>query len=181
MTVPAEPTALVTNDAVVLGMLALILGAVFWASNLKSAGVQKFFSIIPALLLCYFLPSLLTTFGIVDPETSQLLLAADALITDYSSVMFDFSVTGKPMYFLVPDLDHYRGKLRGFYFDLAARAPGPLVRTQGDLVAALAEDGHEERYAARYAAWRAQFNTRDDGRAAERVVARILDQGYVTR
>ncbi|ALX66671.1 CDP-glycerol glycerophosphotransferase family protein [Microbacterium sp. XT11] len=114
------------------------------------------------------------------PETAQLLLAADALITDYSSVMFDFSVTGKPMYFLVPDLDHYRGTLRGFYFDLAARAPGPLVRTQEELVAALADPHHEAAYATRYAAWRAQFNGRDDGEAAQRVVERILDQGYVT-
>lgn len=115
------------------------------------------------------------------PETAQLLLAADALITDYSSVMFDFSVTGKPMYFLVPDLDHYRGQLRGFYFDLAERAPGPLVRTQDELVDALADADHEAVYAARYAAWRAQFNARDDGRAAERVVDRILDQGFVSR
>ncbi|WP_341957001.1 CDP-glycerol glycerophosphotransferase family protein [Microbacterium sp. LWH13-1.2] len=115
------------------------------------------------------------------PETSQLLLAADALITDYSSVMFDFSVTGKPMFFLVPDLDHYRGKLRGFYFDLETRAPGPLVHTQDELVAALADRGHESAFAERYAAWKAQFNARDDGHAAERVVARILDQGYVTR
>lgn len=115
------------------------------------------------------------------PETAQLLLAADALITDYSSVMFDFSVTGKPMYFLVPDLDHFRGQLRGFYFDLAARAPGPLVRTQEELVAALGDPGHEREFASRYAAWRAQFNRRDDGRAAERVVDRILDLGLVTR
>jgi CDP-glycerol glycerophosphotransferase len=115
------------------------------------------------------------------PETAQLLLAADALITDYSSVMFDYSVTGKPMYFLVPDIDHYRGTLRGFYFDLAQRAPGPLVSSQEELVAALADEGHVETYASRYAAWRAQFNTRDDGRAAERVVDRILDQGFVSR
>ncbi|WP_091231746.1 CDP-glycerol glycerophosphotransferase family protein [Microbacterium sp. 3J1] len=115
------------------------------------------------------------------PETAQLLLAADALITDYSSVMFDFSVTGKPMYFLVPDLAHYRGQLRGFYFDLASRAPGPLVDTQDELVAALADEGMQQAYAQRYAAWRAQFNARDDGHAAERVVARILDQGFVTR
>ncbi|KQZ24472.1 MULTISPECIES: CDP-glycerol glycerophosphotransferase family protein [unclassified Microbacterium] len=115
------------------------------------------------------------------PETSQLLLAADALITDYSSVMFDFSVTGKPMFFLVPDLDHYRGQLRGFYFDLESRAPGPLVRSQEELVAALADSTLAEAFAPRYAAWRAQFNARDDGHAAERVVARILDQGYVTR
>lgn len=115
------------------------------------------------------------------PETAQLLLAADALITDYSSVMFDFSVTGKPMFFLVPDLAHYRGQLRGFYFDLESRAPGPLVRTQEELVAALEDPDIEAAFAQRYAAWRAQFNTRDDGHAAERVVARILDQGFVTR
>jgi CDP-glycerol glycerophosphotransferase len=112
------------------------------------------------------------------PDTSLLLLVADALVTDYSSVMFDFSVTGKPMYFLVPDIEHYRGELRGFYFDLAAHAPGPMVRTQEELVAALAEDDTSA-YADRYARWRAKFNARDDGRAAERVVSRILDQGYV--
>ena len=114
------------------------------------------------------------------PETARLLSAADALITDYSSVMFDFSVTGKPMYFLVPDLDHYRGQLRGFYFDLAARAPGPLVRTQDELAAALDDPDHETTFAARYAAWRSQFNTRDDGHAAQRVVDRILDLGFIT-
>ena len=115
------------------------------------------------------------------PETARLLLAADALITDYSSVMFDFSVTGKPMYFLVPDLDHFRGQLRGFYFDLAARAPGPLVRTHQELIEALADDGHVATYAQRYQAWRRQFNARDDGHAAQRVVDRILDQGFVSR
>ncbi|WP_337005938.1 MULTISPECIES: CDP-glycerol glycerophosphotransferase family protein [unclassified Microbacterium] len=115
------------------------------------------------------------------PETALLLLAADALITDYSSVMFDFSVTGKPMYFLVPDLDHYRGKLRGFYFDLADRAPGPLVRTQDELAAALDDPEHQAAYAERYAAWRRQFNARDDGHAASRVVDRILDLGFITR
>lgn len=115
------------------------------------------------------------------PETAKLLLVADGLITDYSSVMFDFSVTGKPMYFLVPDLEHYRGRLRGFYFDLAARAPGPLVHSQEELLAALADPEQESRYSERYAAWRAQFNARDDGHAAQRVVSRILDQGYVTR
>ncbi|MAP63721.1 MAG: glycosyl/glycerophosphate transferase [Microbacterium sp.] len=112
------------------------------------------------------------------PDTSRLLLAADALITDYSSVMFDFSVTGKPMYFLVPDLERYRGELRGFYFDLADRAPGPLVRSQEELVAALSRDDADV-YADRYAVWRQTFNARDDGHAAERVVDRILDQGFV--
>jgi CDP-glycerol glycerophosphotransferase len=114
------------------------------------------------------------------PDTSRLLLAADALITDYSSVMFDFSVTGKPMYFLVPDMEHFRGELRGFYFDLAAHAPGPLVRTQEELSAALREND-PALHADAYAAWRRKFNARDDGHAAERVVSRLLDQGFVDR
>ncbi|MBN8423825.1 CDP-glycerol glycerophosphotransferase family protein [Microbacterium esteraromaticum] len=114
------------------------------------------------------------------PETSRLLLIADALITDYSSVMFDFSVTGRPIYFLVPDLEHYRGELRGFYFDLAERAPGPLVHSQEELVRALEDADVPSAYERRYGAWRAQFNRLDDGEAAERVVARILDQGWLT-
>ncbi len=113
------------------------------------------------------------------PDTAELMLAADALITDYSSVMFDFSVTGKPMYFLVPDLEHYRGELRGFYFDLGERAPGPLVRSQAELLEALQDAGAIARYAERYVAWQEQFNGRDDGAASARVVSRILDLGFV--
>jgi CDP-glycerol glycerophosphotransferase len=115
------------------------------------------------------------------PDISRLLLASDALITDYSSVMFDFTVTGRPVYFFTPDLAHYRGELRGFYFDLADDAPGPVVSTQDELEASLADADVPARFAARYAAWRARFNARDDGQAAARVVARILDQGFVIR
>lgn len=114
------------------------------------------------------------------PDTSRLLAAADALITDYSSVMFDFAITGKPMYFLVPDLERYRGEMRGFYFDLLDLAPGPVVRTQHELERALAEVDPSI-FAERYDRWRHLFVPRDDGRAAERVVARILDQGFVDR
>jgi CDP-glycerol glycerophosphotransferase len=112
------------------------------------------------------------------PDTSRLLLVADALITDYSSVMFDYSVTGKPMYFLVPDLDHYRGELRGFYFDLPAHAPGPVVQSQAELVAAITA-ADVDAYAAKYAQWRDKFNSRDDGHAADRVVSRLIDQRLI--
>jgi CDP-glycerol glycerophosphotransferase len=74
-------------------------------------------------------------------------------------------------------MEHYRGELRGFYFDLAAHAPGPVVRSQDELIEALAGDPAE--HAERYAQWRQKFNARDDGHAAERVVSRILDQGFV--
>jgi CDP-glycerol glycerophosphotransferase (TagB/SpsB family) len=115
------------------------------------------------------------------PDISRLLVAADALVTDYSSVMFDFTATGKPIFFFAPDLEYYRGELRGFSLDLAAHAPGPVTATQDELEEALADDEVRARYADRYAAWRERFNARDDGHAAERVVARILDQGYVDR
>jgi uncharacterized membrane protein len=62
---------LVTNDAVVLGLLALILGFVFYTSNSKNAACQKFYKYVPALLMCYLLPSFLNTFGIVSAEISQ--------------------------------------------------------------------------------------------------------------
>ena len=73
-------------------------------------------------------------------ESAELYLAADMLVTDYSSAMFDFAVTGKPMVFYTYDLEHYRDDLRGFYFDLAEIAPGPLVRTSEELVEAIADD-----------------------------------------
>lgn len=113
-------------------------------------------------------------------DAAHLMAAADALITDYSSVMFDFSVTGRPMFFFTPDIGHYRGRLRDFYFDLAERAPGPLVHTQSELTAAVREHDPAQ-WERRYRRWRAVFNAREDGHAAQRVVARLLDQGYVSR
>lgn len=115
------------------------------------------------------------------PDIADLLVVADALVTDYSSVMFDYTATGRPIVFFTPDLAHYREDLRGFYFDLEAHAPGPMVTTQEELTAALADTTVPAAYTGRYARWRDRFNARDDGRAAERVVARILDQGYVSR
>jgi CDP-glycerol glycerophosphotransferase len=77
-------------------------------------------------------------------------------------------------------MEHYRGELRGFYFDLVAHAPGPVVRSQEELVAALS-DTDPGAYADRYDEWRKKFNPRDDGHAAQRVVARILDQHMIAR
>jgi CDP-glycerol glycerophosphotransferase len=109
------------------------------------------------------------------PDIRDLYLAADLLITDYSSVMFDFAVTGKPMFFYMFDLASYRDDLRGFYFDLEAEAPGPVLTTEDDLIAAL---GDAVRVAAAseaaYARFRARFCELDDGRAARRVVDAVF-------
>jgi CDP-glycerol glycerophosphotransferase len=120
--------------------------------------------------------------GVLDvtsyPDISDLFLVADILVTDYSSVMFDFSVTGKPIYFFTPDLEHYRDELRGFYFDLLAVAPGPVITDAAELVRRIRTPSPTE-FADRYAAWQARFNPLDDGHAGERVVRRLLDEGLL--
>ena len=108
------------------------------------------------------------------PDVAELYLAADAMVTDYSSTMFDFGVTGKPMAFFTYDLADYKDRQRGFYFDFAPEAPGPLVETDAELVDAIRDlDAISERYAERYAQFRTRYCHLDDGSAAERVVERV--------
>ncbi|GGK24573.1 hypothetical protein GCM10011583_65730 [Streptomyces camponoticapitis] len=71
-------------------------------------------------------------------DVSELLCLADALITDYSSIMFDYVLLDRPMIFFAPDLDAYVAA-RGSYFDLRAEAPGPVVETQDELLRAMDE------------------------------------------
>ncbi|MEN9603835.1 MAG: hypothetical protein RL545_524 [Actinomycetota bacterium] len=104
------------------------------------------------------------------PDVTDLYLAADVLVTDYSSVMFDFSVTGKPMIFLCPDLAEYRA-LRGFYFDFEDEAPGPIVKTAGEVVEALKKLPKRDK---KYAAWQAKFDALEDGKASARVVDAVF-------
>ncbi|MGI0152857.1 DUF819 domain-containing protein [Pseudidiomarina sp. WS423] len=61
-----ETTALITNDGIIFGLLAVILGAIFYTQSSSHPFFQKLYKWVPALLLCYFIPSLLNTFGIVD-------------------------------------------------------------------------------------------------------------------
>jgi CDP-glycerol glycerophosphotransferase len=109
------------------------------------------------------------------PDGTELLLAADVLVTDYSSVMFDFANTRRPMLFFTYDLDSYRDQVRGLYLDLAEQAPGPLLRTTDELAAALDDiDGVRTAYAERYSEFVSRFCEFDDGHAAARVVDRVF-------
>ena len=69
---PPATTALITSDAVILGMLAATLGAVFWSSARTEGFWKKFYTYVPALLLCYLIPAILNTLGIIDGEASKL-------------------------------------------------------------------------------------------------------------
>jgi CDP-glycerol glycerophosphotransferase len=105
------------------------------------------------------------------PDIRDLYLAADVLLTDYSSAMFDFAITGKPMLFFTYDLAEYRDEVRGFYFDFEAEAPGPLLATTDDVAQALRDlDAIRARYAPAYAAFAERFCHLDDGRASDRVI-----------
>ncbi|MCF3147225.1 bifunctional glycosyltransferase/CDP-glycerol:glycerophosphate glycerophosphotransferase [Streptomyces platensis] len=104
------------------------------------------------------------------PDATELLLAADVLVTDYSSLAVDFANTGRPMLFLTPDLPHYRDTLRGFTLDFEARVPGPLLGSTGELIDALGDlTAIAAAGADAYADFRAAFCHRDDGGAAGRV------------
>lgn len=77
--------------------------------------------------------------GVIDvsahPHVEDLMLAADLLVTDYSSIVFDFALTGRPVILHVPDLEWYRDVERGFYRDWPADSSLPVTRTPADLIA----------------------------------------------
>ncbi|MFJ6565816.1 CDP-glycerol glycerophosphotransferase family protein [Streptomyces sp. NPDC091292] len=109
------------------------------------------------------------------PRATELLLVADVLVTDYSALMFDFAHTGRPMLFHTYDLAHYRDTVRGFYLDFEAGAPGPLLTSTDEVIAALRDlDGVTARHAEAYAAFRQAYCDLDDGQATARVVERLM-------
>ena len=88
----SETPPLVTNDAVTLGMLAVILGLVFYTENSRHPFWRGFYRYVPALLLCYFLPSLLNSFGIVDGDASRLYFVASRYLLPTCLVLLTLSV-----------------------------------------------------------------------------------------
>ncbi|WP_149562623.1 bifunctional glycosyltransferase/CDP-glycerol:glycerophosphate glycerophosphotransferase [Streptomyces cacaoi] len=112
------------------------------------------------------------------PSTEELCLAADALVTDYSSLMFDFACLDRPLVVHAPDWDAYRAA-RGVCFDLLSGrpgdTPGPVTRTTEQLAAVFRTGAwHGAESAALRAAFRERFCPWDDGHAAERVVRRVF-------
>ena len=108
------------------------------------------------------------------PEINDLYLVADLAITDYSSVMFDFAVTRKPMLFFVPDLEVYAEGVRGFYLDYESTVPGPIVRDPdriaGEVQKLMLPDWT---MSDRYRSFLQEFCSNEDGNAAQRVVDQV--------
>jgi CDP-glycerol glycerophosphotransferase len=109
------------------------------------------------------------------PEIAELYLISDVLVTDYSSAMFDYANTRRPMLFFTYDLADYRDRLRGFYFDFEKEAPGPLLETSDALIDALrSADSAVAPYTAAYDAFAERFCSLEDGKAAARVIDRLF-------
>ena len=103
------------------------------------------------------------------PEIDELLLAADVLITDYSSIIYDASLLGIPMLFYAYDLEKYIHN-RGFYFEYETRVPGKIVYTQEELIKAIIENDFDYEKVQPFC--RESFDLLD-GKASERVAAFI--------
>lgn len=112
-------------------------------------------------------------------DVSELLALADVLVTDYSSIMFDYALLDRPIVLFAPDLEAYAAE-RGSYFDLREKAPGPVTATEEELFGALArlktaDTGfHEER-----AAFAEEFGAFDRGDAARAVVDAVFTRHLV--
>ncbi|MDR1768731.1 MAG: CDP-glycerol glycerophosphotransferase family protein [Propionibacteriaceae bacterium] len=112
------------------------------------------------------------------PEITELCLASDAAVLDYSSLRFDYAQTGKPMVFLVPDLANYVGEMRGALIPYEPTAPGPLVNTWPEAFAQLSDLGRlRADYADARARFRRDYTPLEDGRAAARLVERVFGSG----
>jgi CDP-glycerol glycerophosphotransferase len=103
------------------------------------------------------------------PSVEELCIAADVLVTDYSSIMFDFAVLDRPILIHAPDWEVYRA-MRGAYFDLVTEGPGIVARTQAEVIDALRSRADDPKARA---AFRERFCSLEDGHAAERVVRRV--------
>jgi uncharacterized membrane protein len=97
-----ENEPLFTNDAIVFGLLMLALGFVFYTSSKKEGFWKKFYSVVPALLMCYLLPAIFNSLGLIDDGTSQLYYVASRYLLPAALVLMTLSIDLKAIFNLGP-------------------------------------------------------------------------------
>ncbi|MFA2565524.1 CDP-glycerol--glycerophosphate glycerophosphotransferase [Bacillus wiedmannii] len=109
-------------------------------------------------------------------DINELYLLSDLLITDYSSVFFDYANLKRPIIFYTYDIEFYRDSLRGFYFDLEATAPGPVVMNTQEVIDAIVkfESVDLDEFAEKYQSFYNKYCYLEDGSASNRVVEKIF-------
>ncbi|MHC5268058.1 bifunctional glycosyltransferase/CDP-glycerol:glycerophosphate glycerophosphotransferase [Enterococcus sp. LJL98] len=114
------------------------------------------------------------------PDVQELLLITDVLITDYSSIMFDYANLNKPILFFTYDLEYYRDVLRGMYLDFEEEAPGRLCSTTDELVQSLQDMfAYEQKYYLSRQKFREKFNQYETGQSSSLILKRVLLEGEV--
>ncbi len=108
-------------------------------------------------------------------EINDLYIASDLMITDYSSTMFDYGVLRRPILFYMYDLEQYRDRLRGFYFDLN-ELPGTILTRQDQLAPAILNTKNFV-WTDEWEAFRQRFAPLEDGKAADRVIQALFKEG----
>ncbi|KKK34647.1 hypothetical protein WN59_06305 [Salinicoccus sediminis] len=110
-------------------------------------------------------------------DVSELYLMSDILITDYSSVFFDYANLKRPILFYTYDIEKYQGQLRGFYIDMETELPGPLLMNNDDVMDTIENiDEVSEKYKERYEKFHERFCSWDDGRSSEKVVDAVFEK-----
>ena len=107
-------------------------------------------------------------------DIAELYLISDMLITDYSSVFFDFANLKRPILYYTYDLDKYENVLRGFYIDIHSEVPGPLLKTTDEVIDSIKNiDSIKEEYQEKYDAFYERFCSIEDGNASKRIIDEI--------
>lgn len=132
----------------------------------------------PHYLICstYHIPQDLSDFVfLMDPnqDINDAYLVSDALITDYSSVFFDYAQLGRPIYFYMYDLAHYAEELRGFYLKVPDDLPNDPVKTEEELLKMIKDDCFDYQ---RLYAFNKKFNPWNDGSACEKIISEVFNE-----
>ena len=108
-----------------------------------------------------------------EDEVNELYVIADILVTDYSSVFFDYANLRRPMIFFMYDKDMYEKDLRGFYMDIK-ELPGPIIQTNEELLEEIKKNIDNKCTDAKYKKFNKKFNYLDDGKATQRAIKEML-------
>lgn len=102
-----------------------------------------------------------------NADISSLYIISDILITDYSSVFFDYAILKRPIYFYMYDVDSYKDELRGFYIDIYTELPGKVFEEEANMLEEIKEEVYDYAYLETF---NNRFNNQEDGNAAKRVL-----------
>ena len=110
-------------------------------------------------------------------DIQELYLISDILVTDYSSVIFDYALLKRPMIIYAYDYEKYRDNLRGFYFNIFEEFPGPVVKNNADLVDSIKKFDCKD-YSEKYNDFLDKFTSFDHGNASSKIVNLILEKTH---